>query len=142
MLQLPERARDVVLLVARVAVGVVFLAHGWQKFFQWGIAGTMHSFAHMGIPVPGVSAWLAALIETFGGLALVAGVALPVAGMLLALDMLGALFLYHASHGFFSTSGGYEYVLVLAVAALVLGFNGGAYALDRTLVRRREAMTR
>jgi putative oxidoreductase len=133
MPQPPEWSRDLALLIARIAVGVVFIAHGAQKFLQWGIDGTATSFGQMGIPVPGVSAWGAALIETLGGAALVLGVALPAAGVLLALNMLGALVLVHLGNGLFSSGGGFEYVLVLAVASLALGFNGGRFALDRAV---------
>lgn len=130
-------ARDLFLLVGRVVIGVVFIAHGLQKFLQWGISGTAGSFGQMGIPLPGVSAWVAALVETVGGAALIVGVALPVTGVLLALNMLGALVFYHLPHGFFASDadGGIEYVLVLAAASLALGFRGGAFALDNALNR-------
>lgn len=143
MPQLPNGARDLVLLLARVVVGVVFIAHGLQKFLQWGIDGTAASFAGMGIPLPTVSAWAAALIETVGGAALLAGLALPLAGVLLAANMVGALLLAHLGNGLFVSGGGYEYVLVLAVAALALGFSGGTFTLDRTLggARREEPAT-
>lgn len=127
--------RDLIVLVARVVVGAVFVAHGLQKFLGWGISGTASSFEQMGIPLPGVSAWVAALVETIGGLALVMGAALPVAGLLLALTMVGALVFNHLPNGFFASGGGVEYVLVLAVTALALGFSGGAYTVDNALNR-------
>ncbi|RCW38497.1 putative oxidoreductase [Halopolyspora algeriensis] len=135
MPQAPNRVRDLILLLARIAVGVVFIAHGLQKFLQWGIGGTTSSFAGMGIPLPGLAAWVAALIETLGGLALLAGAALPLAGLLLAATMVGALLFVHVGNGLFVSGGGFEYVLVLAVAALALGFNGGSFTLDRALSR-------
>jgi putative oxidoreductase len=137
----PSTAGDLLLLVGRVVIGAVFIAHGLQKFLEWGIAGTAQSFGQMGIPVPGVSAWVAALVETVGGAALVVGVGLPVAGVLLALNMLGALVFYHLPTGFFvsDADGGIEYVLVLAAASLVLAFRGGAYTLDNALTRKKDA---
>ncbi|WP_019856041.1 DoxX family protein [Actinopolyspora mortivallis] len=142
MPQPPAQVRDLVLLLARVVVGIVFLAHGLQKFLQWGIGSTVESFDQMGVPVPGLSAWFAALVETLGGAALLLGLALPVAGVLLTLDMLGALFIVHLEQGFFlAGEGGYEYVLVLAAAALALGFNGGTYSLDRLLSGSRSEST-
>lgn len=138
MPQLPTWSRDVMLLLARLAVGVVFIAHGLQKFLQYGIGGTAESFAGMGLPLPGVAAWTAALIETFGGLALLLGVAMPIAGVLLAGTMIGALVSAHLSQGFFASDGGFEYVMVLAAVALALGFNGGTYTLDRGLGKPRE----
>ncbi|PRW63327.1 DoxX family protein [Actinopolyspora mortivallis] len=141
MPQPPAQVRDLVLLLARVVVGIVFLAHGLQKFLQWGIGGTAESFDQMGVPAPGLSAWFAALVETLGGAALLLGLALPVAGVLLALNMLGALFIVHLEQGFFNSGGGYEYVLVLAAVALALGFNGGTYSLDRLLSPTRSTTT-
>ncbi|SDP95981.1 putative oxidoreductase [Actinopolyspora xinjiangensis] len=129
MPQLPTAVRDLALLLGRVVIGIVFVVHGLQKFTQWGISGTTDSFAQMEIPAPALSAWFAALVETLGGIALIVGVALPLAGALLAVVMLGALFFVHLSQGFSE----YEYVLVLAAAALALGFNGGNYSIDRLL---------
>lgn len=132
-------ARDLLVLVGRVVIGAVFIAHGLQKFLVWGIGGTAESFGQVGIPLPAVSAWVAALVETVGGAALLLGIGLPVAGVLLALNMLGALVFYHLPHGFFvsDADGGIEYVLVLAAAALALGFRGGAYTVDHALNRNK-----
>ncbi|MCP2170003.1 DoxX family protein [Goodfellowiella coeruleoviolacea] len=130
--------RDLTALVARLAIGVVFIAHGWQKFTEWGLAGTAASFEKMGIPAATLSAWFAATVELVGGVLLIAGLALPVVGVLLAVDMAGALLFVHLPNGLLG-DGGFEYVLVLAVAALAVGFNGGAYALDRVVFRNRGA---
>jgi putative oxidoreductase len=129
--------RDVALLVARVGVGVVFVAHGWQKFATWGIDGTASSFADMGIPLPQASAWFAALVELVGGGALIVGAAVPVFGLLLALNMAGALVLVHASSGVFVDQGGFELVAALGSAALVLAAVGaGRWSLDGLVAPR------
>ncbi|WP_199439474.1 DoxX family protein [Umezawaea beigongshangensis] len=133
-----QRVRDLAALVGRIGVGVVFIAHGWQKFTEWGMGGTVAAFGQMGVPLPTLSAWFAAIVELVGGAMLIAGVALPVVGSLLALNMVGALVLVHLPNGLLG-QGGYEFVLVLAVAALALGFNGGAYSVDRLLLGRRTA---
>lgn len=134
-----HRISDLVTLIGRIVLGVIFIAHGYQKFAQWGIDGTAADFAEIGVPAPTLAAWYAALVELVGGAALVLGFALPVAGVLLALDMVGALIFVHLSRGFFITSGvfGYEFVLALAAATLVVGFNGGRFTLDRILFRNR-----
>ena len=111
-----QRIRDLAALIGRVGLGVIFMVHGYQKLAQWGIGGTSAAFTQMGVPAPMFSAWYAAVVELVGGAALVIGFALPVAGVLLALDMVGALVIVHLSHGFFIASNGYEYVLALAVA--------------------------
>src|SRR4051812_30454680 len=120
-----ERVRDLAALVGRLGVGVVFIAHGWQKFFEYGLDGTAASFAQMGVPAATASAWFAAVVELVAGVMLLVGVALPVAGVLLALDMAGALVLVHLPNGLLAPNG-YEMVLVLGVAAVGLGFQGGA----------------
>lgn len=128
--------KDVTALIGRLGVGIVFIAHGWQKFTEWGMEGTAASFTKMGVPLPGLSAWFAAIVELVGGVALVAGVALPVVGVLLAADMLGAWVLVHLPNGLLG-QGGAELVIVLGAAALALGFNGGAFALDRVLFKKK-----
>lgn len=126
----PTPAASWGLLLLRVVLGVTFVLLGWQKVSEWGMAGTAESFEGMGVPAPAVSAVLAAAVELLGGLALVLGVLIRTAGVLLALDMVGALVLVHASAGFFAADGGVEYVLVLAAAALALALTGpGRYAL-------------
>jgi putative oxidoreductase len=134
-----QRVRDLALLIGRIGVGAIFIAHGWQKFAEFGLDGTAASFEKMGVPAPALSAWYAAIVELAGGALLVLGVALPVVGLLLAADMLGALFVVHLPNGLIGP-GGAELVLALGVAAVVLGFNGGAFALDRMLFRRRAAV--
>lgn len=75
--------RDLAILIARIGLGVVFVAHGWQKFFEYGVNATQESFADMGVPLPDISAIAAATIELAGGFALIVGLATPVAGFLL-----------------------------------------------------------
>ncbi|MEU6152298.1 DoxX family protein [Actinosynnema sp. NPDC047251] len=128
--------RDVAALIGRIGVGVVFIAHGWQKITEWGLDGTAQAFEGMGVPLPTLSAWFAALVELGGGALLIAGAALPVVGILLAIDMAGALLIVHLPNGLLG-QGGYELVLALGVAALALGFNGGSLTVDR-LIRRRQ----
>lgn len=133
-----DKARPVALLLARVAIGVIFLVHGYQKFATMGIAGTTKFFESIGVPLAGLAAPLVAVLEVVGGIALILGAALPIAGTLLALNMLGALVFAHLPAGFSVSEGGYEFVLALAAASLAIGFTGGgALALDNRLGRRR-----
>jgi putative oxidoreductase len=133
-----DQARPVVLLLARIAIGAIFLVHGYQKFATMGIAGTTKFFESAGIPLAGVAAPAVAVLEVVGGLALIVGAALPIAGTLLAIDMIGAIVFVHGANGFGAGDGGYEFVLALAAASLAVGFTGGgALALDSVLGRRR-----
>lgn len=116
--------KDLALLIARVGIGVIFVAHGWQKFFTNGIAKTQAGFDAMGAPLPDVSAIVAATVELVGGFALIAGIATPIAGILLFLDMLGAFFIVHVDKGIFVSEGGYELVLALGVSSLLIAAIG------------------
>ena len=122
--------KDVAALIGRIGLGVVFIAHGWQKVVESGMDGTAAGFAAMGVPLPTLSAWFTAVVELVGGALLILGVATPVAGALLAFAMLGALVIVHLPNGLLG-QGGYELVLVLAVAALAVGFNPGALSVTR-----------
>jgi putative oxidoreductase len=112
--------------VLRVLAGFLFAAHGWQKFSQFTITGTQASFAQMGVPAAELAAPVVATLELVGGIALILGVLTRVFAALLALDMLGALFLVHAPAGIFAADGGYELVLILAAAAIAIAFFGPA----------------
>ena len=129
---------DLALLIARIALGVVFIAHGAQKLFTYGLAGTAESFAGMGIPAPQAAALFAAVVEFAGGAALVVGVGVPVAGLLLFLDMLGALVLVHAPNGVFVDNGGFELVAALGAGALLLAVAGaGSWSVDHLIAAHR-----
>ncbi|MBS2940359.1 DoxX family protein [Nocardioides sp. J2M5] len=134
----PRRALvDVALLVGRVALGSVMLAHGLQKLDQGGLAGTADGFAAMGIPAPTASAAFALAVELGGGVLLLLGALTPVVGVLWALNMAGAWWFVHRD-AFFATDGGYELVLALAVLGLVLAATGpGRLSVDALVTRRR-----
>jgi putative oxidoreductase len=127
---------DVALLVSRVALGVILLAHGWQKLTEWTVAGTAQSFEDMGIPVPTVSAYFVTGVEVLGGAALVVGLFTPVVAILNMVNMLGALVLVHAENGIFVDNGGYELVLALfAGLATIAVLGGGRFSADGMLGR-------
>lgn len=123
--------------ILRVITGFLFAAHGWQKFNEWTIAGTQAAFSKMGIPAAELAAPAVAVLELVGGAALIIGVLTRVFALLLALDMLGALFMVHISAGIFAATGGYELVLLLAGAALALALVGaGKLSAGRALFGR------
>ncbi len=77
------------------------------------------------------------LVELLGGAALILGLFTRLAAVPLAFSMLVATVLVHLPNGFFSSSGGIEYTLLLTVACVALAMTGpGEAALDRILARR------
>jgi putative oxidoreductase len=114
---------DLALLVTRVALGFILLAHGWQKLDTYTLAGT--------------AAYFVTAVELIGGAALVLGVLTPLAGLLNMVSLLGALVLVHVQSGVFVENGGYELVLALAVGLLIVALQGaGRYSIDGLLGRR------
>ncbi|GHG49136.1 membrane protein [Sinomonas cellulolyticus] len=131
-------ASDIARTVLRVALGAVFFAHGWQKFFEYTIPGAQGAFAQMGVPAAQLAAPISAGLELIGGALLVVGLLTRVAGALLAVEMLSALFLVHISAGMFVEKGGMELVLILAAASAAVALVGpGRLSLDAALFGRR-----
>jgi putative oxidoreductase len=122
------------LTILRIVVGTIFLVHGWQKIYAMGFHGVAGFFGNIGIPMPLVSATVVTLVEFLGGIALIAGLATRWASLLLAMDMLGAIYFVHWKNGFYMSHGGYEYALTLLAACLALALNGaGALGIDSLL---------
>jgi putative oxidoreductase len=112
--------------VLRFIVGVVFLAHGWQKVHM-GVHGVAGFLGMMGIPVPTISAAVLITVELLGGIALILGLGTRWVAMLLAFDMVVAILAVHLKNGFFMPQG-YEYALTLLAASISLGLTGGGTA--------------
>jgi putative oxidoreductase len=128
---------DLALLVARVALGVILVAHGWQKFDEWTVAGTASSFGDMGIPAPTLSATFVTAVEMIGGVALVIGLLTPVVAVLNIVNMLGALVMVHAENGIFVAENGFELVLAIFAGLVTVAILGaGRFSTDGLLGRR------
>jgi putative oxidoreductase len=123
------------LLLIRLVVGLLFIGHGAQKLFGWfggyGPKGTGGWMDSIGIK-PGVfMAVLAGLMELLGGFLLAAGLFTPLAAILIALTMIGAILKVHVKNGIWVSANGYEYPLVLLTVVIGIALSGaGAYSLD------------
>jgi putative oxidoreductase len=118
-------------LLLRVALGVLFLAHGaLLKLGTFGLAGTMGYFGSIGYP-PVLGA-VVAFAEILGGIALIAGVRVRVVSLLLLPILIGAT-IQHLGNGWLFTKqgGGWEFPAFWTVLLLVqAGLGAGAHALD------------
>ena len=125
---------DLGLLALRLMGGTVFAFHGAQKLFGAfggpGLEGFGGYLESLGVPFPALSAWLAAVTELVGGLALITGFGQRLIAVPLTFTMLVAAFSAHS--GFSAQTGGMEYPLMLAAVSLALGLTGpGRFALAR-----------
>ena len=134
-------SKSTLLLILRITVGAIFIAHGSQKLFGLfgdpGIEGFINYLASMNVPE--WMAYCAIFAEFFGGLSVLLGIAAELGALAIIGNMLGAIYLVHGSHGFFIQNSGYEYALCLLVmAAIVLLAGPGEYSVWDVGKRYRE----
>ena len=128
-------------LPLRLGAGVIFSAHGAQKMFGWfggyGLEGTGGWMESIGL-APGIlMAALAGGAEFFGGLLLIAGLAIRPAALALAVTMLVAIVSVHLQNGLFMSNNGYEFGLALLIISLTLVVRGaGSFSADRIFQQR------
>jgi len=129
------RAVSASLAILRLIVGATFIMHGGQKLFVYGFDGVAGAFGQMGIPMPGILGPFVALVEFFGGIAIVLGLLTRLAALGLAGTMVVAILTVHLKAGFFNP-GGVEFPLSLlaSLAALIVS-GAGALSLDALLER-------
>ena len=125
-----DQLRSYGVLLLRVALGVMFLAHSIvYMLLTLTLPETARFFVSIGLP-----AWLAYatfLAEALGGILLILGIQTRWVALVLSPILIGAIWA-HAGNGwlFASENGGWEYPLylfVLCIAQAMLG--DGAYAL-------------
>ena len=127
---------DLGLLLLRLAIGGVMLAHGLQKFGLLGgpgLDGITGFFGSLGFRPARAWAVLVAVVEAVGGVFLIIGLLTPVAGMLIAADLVVAIVVTHWPR-FWAQDGGLEFPLPIAAGALALELIGaGSWSLDALL---------
>jgi putative oxidoreductase len=130
------------LAILRIVLGIAFLVHGWGKL-SGGVDNVAGSFGMLGIPAPELMAWVVTIVELGGGILLVVGFLSQIAGILIALDMLGAILFAYLLRGapFIAENGqqiSWEKEAVFAAAALCIALAGpGAWSVDDVVAKNR-----
>jgi putative oxidoreductase len=124
------------IFIVRIATGLLFAVHGWQKF-AGGIGGVIDFFTKIGIPAPGITGPFIAGLELIGGVLLIVGLATRWIGLLFACEMLvTTLYVQLPAKGW---NGADLDRTVLAAALLLVLAGPGASALESVVTTRRPA---
>jgi len=133
---------DTAATILRLVLGLVMFPHAAQKVFGWfggpGFGDAVGFFSSMGMPK--ALAVLVILVEFFGSVLLILGLASRVGAAFITIIMLGAILTVHLHNGFFmnwfgSQAGeGFEYhLLAIGIAVAVMIRGGGRISLDRMI---------
>jgi putative oxidoreductase len=115
-------------LLLRVSLGLLFLAHAATKVFIITLPGFVGFFASLGLPP--LLAYAIVALETWGGLALILGIYAPLVALTLAIEVLATIVLVHAGKGWQAGKGGWEFPALWTVALIAICLLGdGPYAL-------------
>lgn len=132
---------DIVLLIVRVILGVIFIAHGYPKLFVFGIPGFTQFLSQLGVPLPGFFAVVVSLVEFVGGIVLILGIFSRWAGLLLAINMIVATLLVKVKVGLVvppnqAGTGAELDLALLACALTVLVFGPGSISVELGLFKK------
>ncbi|MFT3681982.1 MAG: DoxX family protein [Ferruginibacter sp.] len=131
--------------IVRIMLGLVLFPHGAQKLLGWfggyGFSGTMQFFTGT-MHLPWIIGFLVIMVEFFGALLLIAGLATRLVSLAVIINFAGIILTSHISNGFFinwfgnQAGEGYEYhLLVIGMAAALLVNGAGKLSLDRLISR-------
>lgn len=120
-----------VVLLSRVALAVILLAHGYAKIFIYTIPGTIGYFESMGLP--SFTVYLTLFGEMAAGTAILIGLYTRLAALLSIPILIGAVGAHAANGWIFSNpGGGWEFPLLLVVLAVIVAIQGGgSFAIRR-----------
>lgn len=126
---------NLAILVLRLGLGSMFMAHGMQKAFGLfggpGIKGFSEMLAVLGFGPANFWAYLAAYTELIAGLCLIIGLLPRIAAASLLILILVAIAKVHLAKGFFLANGGFEYAFIIASVCMALILLGaGKFAIS------------
>ena len=126
-----EKLKPLALLLLRLGLGIIFISHGYPKLFTQ-LQHTTEAFSKMGCPV--YFAYIAGVLEFFGGILLIIGLFTRITGLLLAVEMAVALVKVHGMLANPMAVHNYEFPLAMMVGSFALAALGaGLISLDQAI---------
>ena len=125
---------DIVLLLARLSIGWLFLASGWMKLQN--VAGTVGYLTNLGVPSPGLMVWLVLGAELLIGITLILGIAVRYSAVLTFVFLIVATAIAHRYWTYPAAQQGAQYshflknVALMGGALLLFWSGGGRYSVD------------
>ncbi len=139
---LTEQSRvvnDIGLLVLRLAVAAVFIAHGAGDVFEAGVSTNIQNYRDAGIPLAALAAPYAAYIQLFGGILFVFGALTRPLSAGFIVVMAGALIFVHRGEslvmGQDGSGSGFAFIMCAASIALLL-VGPGRFSIDSLIAER------
>jgi len=128
-----DKLRPFTLLVLRLALAVIFIFHGYQKYAH-GIFGVKAYMESLGLPA--FFAYISIGLETCGGALLILGLLTRPVAFLLAFEMAIAVWKAHLGQGIGAVPQ-YEFAMICGAASLALASVGaGSVSLDQLFFGR------
>lgn len=127
-----EKLKPLALLLLRLGLGLIFIYHGYPKLAH--MHKTLQEFPQMGFP--SYFAYVAAILEFFGGWLLVLGLFTRITALLLAGEMAIAILRVHLPQGGILAVSNYQFPLAMAVGAFALvAVGAGIISFDRAIFK-------
>jgi putative oxidoreductase len=123
---------DVTYALMRVALGAIFVFHGYQKVAVMGMDGVAGFLGSLGFPMATMFAYILSYGELVAGLMLIVGLYTHWAAKFALVVGIVAWAFVHLANGFDARTGGYEFImLITAVSLAVMTHGAGKYSVDQ-----------
>lgn len=132
-----DKWADAAPLILRVALGIIFAWHGYDKVFVKGLPAITGFMGTLGLPFPTLMAYLLSYGELIGGFLLIIGLLTYWVAVVDVIISVVAFVTVHMANGFSVSAGGYEYImLIFAASVSVLITGAGKYSVDAQITKK------
>lgn len=128
---------DLLVLIARVLIGSLFLTSGWGKLMN--VAGAVGYLTNLGVPAPGLMAWVVLGVELLIGVTLIVGLAVRYSALLTFVFLVVATALAHRYWTYPAAAQTAQFahftknIAIMGGALLLLWTGAGRYSIDNKM---------